>query len=219
MENCSSIIYHNKILTSKTYMKRNSLRCKFTNEELDDGFIVNFPHPYTCYYTICPTVNIPLTKFFKRCGVIPYTIINENKYYCFGIDAMYGTLTDFGGSVKKYESFCGAAVRELEEESLGIFDISPTTAYRCSEAIYDANNIILFIYVKIRSMESIVKKFIKRYHNVVKSENSGILWVSEPILSDLVRTGKSIKYDNYLYPAIYKPVNDLLKHSNYISES
>jgi hypothetical protein len=210
-EENSHIIYTDRIMYKKVHIKRQSLRKKFTNEELDEGFIVNFPFAHTYRSFASEAVNIPLCRFFRRSGVIPYTIVNGEKFYCLGVDSKYGTLTDFGGSTRRYETFAGAAVRELEEESLGIFNFSPIIMYQNSYAVYDDHNIILFVYVKITSMEDTVKLFNKKFSNATESENCGIIWIPENIFFELIRSGKSIRHDKYIYSSVYKPVADLLR--------
>lgn len=59
----------------------------------------------------------------RRGGVIPYGIDNEGKlWFGTGIDAKYGDITDFGGSIEKEDDdYIETAMREFEQESIGSF--------------------------------------------------------------------------------------------------
>jgi len=211
IEESFNILYATKTLCNRKHMKICHFKPKFTEEKLNEGFITNFPFPHTYRSYISETCNIPLNCFFRRCGIIPYTIINNEKHYCLGVDAKYGTLTDFGGSTQKYETFPSAAVRELEEESLGIFNFSSMDVYRNSYSVYDANNIIIFLHVKVNSINEIVKKFNDKYNKAIESENCNIIWINESIFLELIKSGRSLRFDKYIYPSMYKPVGDLLR--------
>jgi hypothetical protein len=205
------LILHEKIQFCRKQQKRTNFRNNYSKEELNEGIFINFPYENIYFSYKSPTTSIPLCQHFDRAGVIPYTIHEGRKYFCLGIDFKYGTLTDFGGGKKKYETFTRAACRELYEESLGIFKISPRILYEHSTAIYDKNMIVLFINVKISSFQDIVQTFNNRFSQVTYSENSGIIWLDETIFYNLIKTGKSVDMNDCNYPYIYKPVADLLR--------
>jgi hypothetical protein len=232
----SSIIYHNKIQYRKNQQMRYNFRENISLEDLDQGVILNFPYNNVYFSYKSPTTNIPLNRVFKRAGVIPYTYVStieetdngpiekKEKYYCLAIDSEYGNLTDFGGGVKKYETFTHAASRELYEESLGLFRFGPEALYECSEAVYDFNMIILLINVKINDnttmddIDNLVKRYYNNYSNIVKSETKGMFWIHESRFYDLIKSGKSIKYSDCVYPSVYKKVADLLRSVSNINE-
>ena len=139
-----------------------------------------------------------------------------------GIDFTYGTLTDFGGGIKKNENFLLASLRELYEESLGIFDfLYKEDLEKIKEnaiAVYDEKMCIFFIDVKVKSIDSIVKEFDNRFHCVNKSENSGICWSPENIFFNVIKTGKTFKENGFYYPSVYKIVSDLLRSISNINE-
>lgn len=211
-ENYDTIIFdNNKVQFCRKQLKRTNFRNKYENEELDAGIMINFPYESTYFSFKCPSTEIPLTDRYERAGVIPYTVIDDEKWFCLGVDSQHGTLTDFGGSVKKYETFAAAAVRELYEETLGVFKFSPHMIYNHTISIYDKNMIIMFAQVATSSISAITTQFHKLYSKVRRCENSNIMWIREDILCNLIHTGKSINVENCNYPMIYKPVADLLR--------
>ena len=86
----------------------------------------------------------------SRSGAIVYTLYKNKIYFILGIDTKSGDITDFGGGVSlKREDVITGGLRELSEESLGIFgNISKDEVKNCL-AVYDENNIIIFIRIDI----------------------------------------------------------------------
>lgn len=205
------IVYHNKIQFCRKNNIRTNFRIKLDDKDLDEGVIINFP--YESYYNSFKgqTNTIHLSSVFSRAGVIPYTVIDDEKYYCLAVDSQYGTLTDFGGYINKYETFTRAASRELYEESLGVFNYSSKNLYKYTTAIYDKDTIILFLRIDVNNLNTSVREFHRKYSAVNSSETSSIMWVPENILYMLIKTGKSYYTNNYVYPTVYKPVCDLLR--------
>jgi hypothetical protein len=72
--------------------------------------------------------------------------ITTSNIFCLGIDSTYGTLTDFGGKVKRNEDSVSGSLRELNEESYGIFKLKKEDV-KDSVIIY--NNEISILFVKI----------------------------------------------------------------------
>lgn len=205
------IIHFAKNQYKKINQVKTNFRVDISKKSLNEGMMINFPYTNAYYSYKCNTKNIPLCQKFKRASVIPYTFVNGKKYYCMGIDSNHGTITDFGGGIKKIETFAGAASRELYEESLGIFDFHPTNLYKYSIAAYDNDMIILSVYIKINSIESTVKNFFRNFHKANNPEVSSIIWIPSETFYELVKSGKSIKTEDYIYPPIYKPISDLLR--------
>ena len=86
----------------------------------------------------------------NRSGVIIYTVYKHRTYFILGIDTKSGDITDFGGGVSfKRENFLDGGLRELMEESLGIFGEISTDEIKNFLAVYDENNIITFIRLDI----------------------------------------------------------------------
>lgn len=191
----------------------------YNDNNIDDGMMINFPYYNIRYTYTSPASEIPLSRNFKRAGVIPYTIIDDVKYFCLGVDSRYGTLTDFGGQAKKYETFTKTASRELLEESLGIFNLSSSGLYKYSKAVYNKDMIILFIRLNLESFDKYKKEFSQRFKKSLVSENSDIMLIDEITFCNIIKTGKCFKTNNMVYPSLYKPVLDLLKttiNGNYL---
>lgn len=55
----------------------------------------------------------------ERCGIIPYCKINDNEYkFLLGLKSNYGKYYgDFGGGIRKKESYIDGLIREVIEES------------------------------------------------------------------------------------------------------
>lgn len=204
-------IFPERVSYCRNITPKSNFRFKIDNNDLDQGVLINFPNSGTYYSYRSDTSSIPYSHRFDRAGVIPYIKVNDSKYFCLAVDSMYGTLTDFGGCVKSIETFPRASSRELFEESLGIFKFSPRSIYENSKAVYDKNMIVMFLRLEINNLDMTVRDFHKRLSRVTKSETSSIMWIPEDILFNLIKTGTSIKMYNYIYPAIYKPVADLLR--------
>ncbi len=208
------------------YYRRHNIKkyspCYIDEKDMDEGIIVNFP--YDSYYKSYRSKieKIPNKLKFLRSGVIPYTRIDGLRYFCMGIDFTYGTLTDFGGGIKKNENFILASLRELYEESLGIFNfLYKEDIEKIKEtaiAVYDEKMCIFFIDVKVKDLDSTVKEFDERFHSVTKSENSGICWIPENIFFNIIKTGKTFKENGFYYPPVYKIVSDLLRSISNINE-
>jgi len=202
-------IFYRRLGTRKTFFQ------SIKEENLDEGMMLNFPYSNLYFSCKSQTKVVPENRKFKRAGIIPYTIIEDKKYFCLGVDSKYGTLTDFGGGIKKEETFIEGACRELEEESLGIFDftsekdIKNITDY--SKTIYDGTTAILFVHVKVNDLNSVVEEFHRRMNKQTFVENSNIMWIPEDIFFYLIKSGKTIRNGKYIYPSVYKIVNDLLR--------
>lgn len=96
--------------------------------------------------TITTVAKLPTT--LKRGGAIIYTRYEGKLLFCLGCDATYQTFTDFGGGFsKKRDIILGhCIVRELREESLGIFNYKVTQILDLT-AVCNAELSIAFIGV------------------------------------------------------------------------
>jgi hypothetical protein len=222
IEDYDVIVNRNDIFYRRICQKKPIIN-NLSEKDLDEGYMLNFPYMNLYFSCKSYTDNIPDSKRFNRAGIIPYTVIDNKKFFCLGIDAMYGTLTDFGGGVKRSENFVEAACRELEEESLGIFNFTTKELMekvrKNSTTIYDSYTAIIFLNVMIERIEDIVDLYDYKFKRETgKIENSAVLWIPEDIFFYLIKSGKSIRNGKILYPSVYKVVNDLLRSVSNINE-
>lgn len=119
--------------------------------------------------TIVQNLNLDCVKP-QRAGVIIYTIINGSTYFGLGLDSKTHDLTDFGGGViyKTDGDVIKGALRELEEETLEIFDpISPQDIRQCP-VIYDDNNLIVFVHMNV-DPDTTCFAFNEKYKQVINA--------------------------------------------------
>lgn len=112
-----------------------------------------------------------------RSGAIIFTQCAGNTYFCLGIDRCYGDLTDLSGGIRKNEGVIEGGLRELKEESLGVFDISMQEVQN-SLGFHTNNMLIMFLKMNV-NMEAIKKEFNekmkhKKYENL---EVTGLIWL------------------------------------------
>lgn len=95
--------------------------------------------------------NIDFSTFKPvRAGVIVYTFHKHKTFFILGIDTKSGDVTDFAGGVSfKKEDPLSGGLRELMEESLGIFgNIRVDEIINCI-SVYDKENLIIFVPINI----------------------------------------------------------------------
>ena len=135
--------------------------------------------------SICKNVKID-TAINSRSGAILYTHQEGKTYFCMGIDSKYEDLTDFAGGVKKEEGVIEGGLRELDEESQGVFGtFTPKDVENCL-TFYTSNMMIMFIKVNV-DLEKVVEEFQKRVDKKEKSliesdddiEVSDIIWLEK----------------------------------------
>ena len=116
-----------------------------------------------------------------RSGAIIYTHFQGKTYFALGQDSFYSDLTDFSGGKKQGESIIEGGLRELEEESLGVFNkISVTDVKECM-GFHTNNMLIMFIHLDV-NMQRIVEEFDKRLGEKGENENlevNQIVWVEK----------------------------------------
>lgn len=106
----------------------------------------------------------------SRSGAIIYTVYKNRLYFILGEDTPTGEITDFAGGVSfKKENFLDGGLRELTEESLGIFGEISADEIKNFLAVYDENTIILFIRLDIDIIAK-HKEFKERVKCVINPE-------------------------------------------------
>lgn len=117
--------------------------------------------------------NIKLSKVkHNRAGVIIYTIYKGKLYFILGIDSKTRDITDFGGGVafkSKNENSITGGLRELKEESLGIFGTIKSSEINKCLAVYDEDTIIIFVPLKI-NLQNKYMEFLNRVKNYPNPE-------------------------------------------------
>lgn len=137
-------------------------------------------------------VNINKLKYINfnkirvsRAGFILYTLYRGNIYFMIGIDAKTHDLTDFAGTIKYKidRNVLSGAIRELQEETLEIFD--PITYEDVKECItiYDKDNMIIFMPISLNP-DIVCSEFNEKYKETVEKTKStfepevcGLTWL------------------------------------------
>lgn len=144
-----------------------------------------------------------------RCGILPYIILNEKYYICFGKDHKSGDYTDFGGGVHKGEEPLQCAIREFSEESRGVFGkISIEDLQGCT-CMYNKKMLIVIINIfaksNLGSPLDLIKNSLSDFRSMSYipedhrsdpkyNEIKAISWISEDIIKDVfIDNGYSIK--------------------------
>lgn len=131
--------------------------------------------------TSVKNLDLKLTNI-KRAGVIIYTFRDGVIYFGLGLDAKTHDLTDFGGTVtyKLDKNFVQGALREFQEETLELFDPLKIDDVQDCQAIYDEENIIIFIPINL-DPDIICQEFnniYQKYTSTDRVEICGITWLN-----------------------------------------
>lgn len=119
-----------------------------------------------------------------RAGIIPYIRLdNGNVWYCLGIDDKSGDLSDFGGGVEKRDkgNYQLTAIREFDEETLGVFGTLSIRDIYNSYVIFYAHTAIIFLRINldIESFKYYQEEFKLRRDGLHKqTEMRDIAWIS-----------------------------------------
>lgn len=160
------------------------------------------------------TANIGYRRYFRRAGIIPFTRLHGEIYYFLTIDANFQELTDPGGHVKERESFLQAAVRELDEETLGIFNFCSERQIehiRQNSVCYISGRTILILQpVIVDSLLDLSKLFLQRLKeekegrgSITHLENTHLVWISESHLRRLASGDAKVPLPTELSQLVY----------------
>lgn len=116
-------------------------------------------------------INFSKTRV-QRAGFILYTLYKGNIYFMIGVDSKTHELTDFAGTVK-YKTdrhVLSGAIRELQEETLDVFE--PITYNDVKECItiYDNNNLVIFMPISL-DPDTICSEFNEKYRKIIEKKN------------------------------------------------
>lgn len=127
-----------------------------------------------------------------RAGGIIYTHFEGKTYFCLGVDTQSGNLTDFGGGVKKEETIVEGGLRELEEESQGVFGSLTPEDVKNTTTFHSYNMAIMFIPMEVNPYE-IEKEFDNRILGKIDPEVCGIVWLdTQAMLESIHGRGKKL---------------------------
>lgn len=143
----------------------------------------------------------------ERSGVI----IKYGNYFCLGQDTKSSDLSDFGGGIK-YSRDSGVimgTIRELKEESLGVFNISFDT-FRNNSIVYGNEKMAIFILTlpetfSFEQMEVYQQQFMNAYERYSRSEMKNLYWIPQDELL------KSFHQREYQGIPIYSRVCNLFR--------
>lgn len=131
----------------------------------------------------------------QRAGVIMYTKYLDQVYFGIGVDTLSGEYTDFGGGIsykdKKDKNVVLGALREYEEETLGIFGNLTYEDVQDCTVIYNHQNLILFRYIE-PDFKTIHHLFTTEYNKRVGAgeipEVCNIKWVTTKEFKEIIAT-------------------------------
>ena len=127
-----------------------------------------------------------------RSGVIIYTRKNNKTFFCLGVDADSKDLTDFGGGVTKDETVVEGGLRELKEESQGIFGTISVEEIENTISFSSYNMAIIFIPKDV-DMDKMANDFNSIIEKTENFEVSGIKWLdTEELLESIHGRGKKL---------------------------
>jgi len=127
-----------------------------------------------------------------RSGAIIYTRNNDKTYFCLGIDTQSGNITDFGGGVKKGETIVLGGLRELEEESQGVFGNIDPSEIRDTITFHSYNMAIMFIPLDV-DMDQITKNFRSKIKGKTNPEVCDIVWLdTQELLESIHGRGRKL---------------------------
>jgi hypothetical protein len=168
------------------------------------------------YVIRCPTEDVPKKFRFQRAGVIPFVVEDDEIYYCMGVDAKYGELTDFGGCIGDRESALDAALRELEEESLGVFNFRDSCTkeiiQKTSVAIYNDIGVVVYFVPICANRQIITAEYNEQMKKHMDPENSGLVWVPHSVFCFLYKHNTTITIGDTTFPRIYNRICDVFRY-------
>lgn len=178
-------------------------------------------------YTI-NLINLPMKA--KRSSIIPFFVKNNTKYYFMAIGRDYGSIIDMGGKIDPGESFITSSIRELNEESIGVFDYRQYEDQIINDSItiYDDDNIVTFIEidVSVNSPNDLIKEFKENYQEKITDKNTQsiyleniyMIYISEDDLRILCKsTDDNVKIP-YKLSKVLKPYNNIQEEFKYPSD-
>ena len=128
----------------------------------------------------------------KRAGIVPMIRRNKYTFYGFGLDQSSGDINEFAGKREKIDSdMLEAALREFNEETLGVFNITRRLIEdQDSEVLFDSQSCLFFVEIEDKNMMKIVDEFNQKIKEMkkkrIKIENGLLFWITEEQLRALL---------------------------------
>lgn len=147
----------------------------------------------------CSISNLPESilsmKAGSRAGCVPYFVQNKKLYFVLGKDKSSGDYTDFGGGVKNSdENVIRAALREMTEETLGVFGFIYENDVQDYLCCYNNNAFILFIPLSGEYIRDNISLFYSRLKTVFDPEVDGLCILEESEFSSLLQSNNQAKF-------------------------
>nr|WIL05052.1 hypothetical protein pmam_13 [Pithovirus mammoth] len=139
-----------------------------------------------------------------RAGVIVYKIYQGQLLFCMGVDRKTRELTDFGGGIsyRKDKTLVKGALREFNEESLGVFGSFEEEKVLDGVVAYNDYMAILFLHLDC-DIEEVTDRFVKRFRAERSAEVSSLAWMT-------VERFRSTLFDQ-TGNLVYERVSELLR--------
>lgn len=143
-----------------------------------------------------------------RAGVLPYTIVNGQLHFLFGVDRKAREYSDFGGGRKQDETFMQGAHREAVEELEGIIDCESVLG-PSALAVWTTQIGIIFLPLQLTDVTDLLAVPLA-FAEAVRpdSEMVAVTWIPLPVMESLV-TGSTTETHPY---KMYLRVKQLLEY-------
>lgn len=165
---------------------------------------MEFPKRYLTNFYLKFGRDLRISNYI-RAGIFPFFRRGSRKYFILSISSIGGELSDFAGK-RDHGEFCWrkTAIRELREESSGLFNFSNEVLQNPSEIVYDGRCVFSFVELKLRFSKKILSKEFfenqKLFADKHFQETKGIFIVDDFQMKKLLRgeTVNNFKLWSYL---------------------
>jgi len=142
-----------------------------------------------------------------RAGFIPYTTVDGTTFFCLGVDAGSGELTDLSGGVIRSDSTSlHGGLRELMEESLCVFGPITPEDVQGSIAVHTPDMVTILHRVNV-APAAIDAIFSDRRQSLLRYEVERLVWLPLSEFLRAVRTG-STTHGQRVYDRVCRLLSD-----------
>ena len=159
----------------------------------------------------------------SRAGVILIVYSSktpETPLFCLGKDALSNDFTDFGGKLCKLDNGnpLKCALREFEEESLGVFGEFGMNDVLEDYCVYSDTSLIVFIKIRVENTEWIDLQFSRKLKYQAFREIIKLKWLTLDKLNEAVNKNKIYYKPRVILKYILKEDKvNLISNSTYTS--